>query len=101
MATYNELYDLIADTVLRNRVTMACLIAAEVIRNEAANTANHAQRLLWAKTAFENARGESERMLMAVLAQNAALTKAQITGATDAQLQTAVNVAVNTFTTGV
>lgn len=100
MATYTELFGLRANDALRNRITVACIIAAEAVRVENESTANHANRLLWAKSVFANPLAESDRMLWAVLAQNAAITLAQITGATDAQIQTAVNNAVNVFATG-
>ena len=40
------------------------------------------------------------RMLMALLAQNKDATTAQITGVTDANLQTGVNAAIDVFATG-
>lgn len=100
MATYQELFDLANESSLRNRIAVACLIAAEAIRIENVNTTNHANRLLWAKSAFTDYRGAGERMLPAVLAQNASLTKAQLLAATDAAMQTAVNNAVDVFATG-
>ena len=99
MATYSELYDLRANSALKNRITIACIIAAEAIRTEAPTTTNNANRLVWAKAVFANPDGEANRMLMALLAQNAGLTVAQIQGATDAAIQTGVNNAVNVFAT--
>lgn len=100
MATYTELFDLMNDSALRNRVSVACLVAAEAVRVEAAGTANHANRLLWAKATFADARGAGERMLPAILAQNSGLTRAQILAAADSALQSAVNAAVDVFATG-
>lgn len=100
MALYQELYDLCNDSSLKNRTAIACVIAANAIRTEAGATANHANRLLWAKAALANPVGEAARMLPAVLAQNVASTVAQIQAATDATLQTAVNNAVDLFATG-
>lgn len=100
MATYEELFDLNANDTLNNRVVVACVIAAESIRSEDAGTTNHANRLLWAADVLQDPKGESRRMLWAVLAQNSSNSVAQITGATDAQLQTAVNEAVDLFATG-
>lgn len=100
MATYTELFGLRANDSLRNKIIVACIIAAEAIRNEAAETANHANRLVWAAAVFASPTSEAERMLWAVLAQNAAQSVATITGATDAAIQTAVNGAVNVFATG-
>jgi hypothetical protein len=101
MATYTELYKLaLEDSVLRNKITTACIIAAEAIRGEDAGTANHANRLIWSKNVFENPAVESNRMLWAALAANNTLTVAQIQSASDASLQTVINSAVNLFATG-
>ena len=97
MASYLELYDLMNESALRNRVAVACLVAAEAVRNEAVGTANHDNRLAWAKATFTDPQAASARMLPAILAQNASLTRAQILAATDGALQTAVNNAVNVF----
>ena len=45
MATYTELFDLGSNAALRNRVTVACLVAAQAVVGENAATANHANRL--------------------------------------------------------
>lgn len=57
--------------------------------------ANHANRMLWAREVFKNPDVVARQMMTAVLAQNRAFTSAQITGATDAAVQTAVNNAIN------
>jgi hypothetical protein len=81
-------------------VRVACIVAAEAIRSEAAGTANHANRIIWAKAVFQNPVAQAEPMLWAVLAQNRALTSAQIIGATDAGLLTAVNVEIDVLAQG-
>ena len=100
MAAYTELYDLFNDSALRNKVTVACLVAAETIRNEDGATENHANRLLWAKQAWQSPKSVGEQMLMATLAGNKDLTVQQITGASDAAIQTKVDAAVNVFADG-
>ncbi len=100
MATYTELYELRNNAALRNKVSVACVIASEAIRSESDQTANHANRLVWAKAVFADPEKESSRMLWAILAQNNSLTSAQITGAADSAILTAVNNAVNVFATG-
>lgn len=100
MATYNELRGLFSNVELRNRVQVACIVAAEAIRTEAENTVNHANRVIWARKAFNNANDVTDKMLMAVLAANKAATVAAITGATDAAIQSAVDAAVNVFADG-
>lgn len=100
MASYVELYNLGSNSELRNRVTVACSIAAQAVMVEAPETPNHANRLSWAKQVFENPLPAGEDMLVACLAANAALTVAQIIGATDAALLAAVQGAINLFATG-
>ena len=100
MATYTELYGLLSNSTLRNRIAVACVIAAEAIRTEDGGTVNHANRLTWAKAVFVDPASEASRMMMAVLAANNTLTTVQVLAASDAVLQTAVNAAVNVFATG-
>lgn len=97
MATYAELLAASANDTLRQKVRVACVIAAEKVRVELDTVPSHAARLAWAKAVYANPEAESNRMLWAVLAQNAAATLAAIIGATDAAVQTAVDAAVNVF----
>lgn len=97
MATYSELLQAAENDALRQKIRVAVIIAAEAIRIEVDTTANHAARLVWAAATFRNPVVEADRMLWAVLAQNKDATFAQIIGATDAQVQAAVNGAVNVF----
>lgn len=100
MATYTELRGLINDPTLKDKISVALLIAAEAIRTEDPQTTNHANRVKWAKKVLQDPDGNADDMLRALLAQNASLTVAQIQGVTDANLQTAVNNAVNLFADG-
>lgn len=100
MATYDELLLASEDANLNKRIRVACIVAAEVVRTELSSVTNHANRLTWAKAVFADPGAEAKRMLWAVLAQNRALTLAQLTGASDAAIQTAVNAAVDVFATG-
>jgi hypothetical protein len=100
MATYSELFDLQAKGSLRNKVGVACVIAADAIRAEDVGTTNHVNRLLWAKAVMADPNREAERMMWGVLAANQAATSAAILAATDAAIQTAVNAAVNLFANG-
>ncbi|MFS2027071.1 hypothetical protein [Massilia sp. CT11-137] len=97
MATYVELLNASANDMLRQKVRVACVIAAEKVRTEATGTTNHAARMAWAKAVYANPEAEGNRMVWAVLAQNAGVTLAQIIGATDATVQTAVDAAVDVF----
>lgn len=101
MATLAEIWTLLEDPALKEKVSAACLIAAETVRTEDAGTANHANRLIWAKQTFKNPVGAGQNFLKALLAANSTLTVAQLQGATDAAIQTAVNNAVNIFADGV
>lgn len=100
MATYAELLVAAENPDLNNRIRVACIVAAETIRTELPSVTNHANRMVWAKAVFANPVSEAQRMLWAVLAQNRTATLSQLTGATDATVQTAVNAAVDVFATG-
>lgn len=100
MASYTELYGLWSNADLRNKVAVACIVAADMIRTEDVGTTNHANRLIWAKVALASPASQADTMLMAILAQNKALTVTAILGAADSALQTAVNNAVNILATG-
>lgn len=97
MATYIELRVLInnIDTSLRSKVEVAVIIAAEGISSEADATTNHAARLVWAARAFENPTMEGRKAFMAVLAANKDAPVAQITTASDIDIQTNVDAVVN------
>lgn len=100
MATYSELFDLQTDSALKNKVRIATVVAAEMIRGEDAGIPNHANRLLWAAAVFASPAAETDRMFWAVLAANKDLSVAQIAAATDAAIQTAVDAAIDLFATG-
>lgn len=101
MATYIELRQIFGNGDLLNRIEVACIVAASTIQSEDAGTANHANRVLWAASVFSGSRPWAEKMLMALLAANKAASVQDITGATDATLQTLVDATVNLFATGV
>jgi hypothetical protein len=101
MASYDELLQANANTGLVNKVRVAVVVAATAIMTEAEATANHANRMLWAKTVFADPAEAGKRMMWPVLAQNKAQTLAAIIGASDAAVQTAVDSAVNVFANGV
>ena len=95
MATYAELLNIrdsqIGDN-LRRQVRIAVVVAADLIRLE---TPGIPERRAWARAALQYPNQAADQMLWAVLAQNRAATVAQITGASDADVQSAVNTAVN------
>lgn len=95
MATYAELFELRGNSGLKNKVTVAVIVAAEAIR--ATDPPDTAPRIAWAKAAFENPSGEAGRMLMAVLAANKDADVSQIENASDGAIQTQVDAAVDVF----
>lgn len=99
MATLSELLGAHDYTDLRLRVRMATVLAAEVVRSENVAVTNHANRLLWAKRVYEDPFTMGDSMFWAVLAQNSGFTYNQIINASDAAVQTAVNNAVDVFST--
>ena len=101
MATYDELLQANANTGLLNKVRVAVVVAATNIMTEADTTANHANRMLWAKSVFSDPAEAGQKMMWPVLAQNKAATLAQIVAADDATVQTKVDAAVNVFANGV
>lgn len=104
MATYDELLTIAngagAGAQLYGRVKIACLVACDTIRAEAAGVTNHANRLKWAATVLQDPDAAAKRMLLAVLAQNRAAALAAITSATDATVQSAVDAAVDLVAQG-
>jgi hypothetical protein len=96
MATYDQLLLCAEDANLRNRIRVACFIAAWAIRTETP-PANSAQRKAWALSVFQNPAHMAEQMIWAVLAANASATQSAIVTASDASIQTAVASAVDSF----
>jgi hypothetical protein len=100
MATYDELLTIANATggTLINRIMVATAVAAEKVRVEARATpptAAQANRLAWARQTLKDPAAVGRDMVWPVLTQNRAFTAAQITGATDATVQTAVDAAVD------
>lgn len=103
MATYAELLTIARTEIgapLRDKILVSVIVACDIIRLEAPATANHANRLIWTQNALRSPGVEAERLLWAVLAQNRAFPLAQITGADDTTVQTAVNAAIDLIAQG-
>lgn len=97
MATYTELHTLVATgdiTTLRHKIRVAIAIKANTIaKNEQAT----AEQKAWAVSALRSPQEFDSTILNYIIAEyNAAATSA-ISGATDEQVQTAVNAAVDTL----
>ena len=99
MASYLELWTFAQNTPLLERVSMACIVAAQAIITESEDTPNHANRKAWAAATLRNPTGMAPAILWSVLAANKAMTTEQITNATDAAIQTAVNNSIDLFAT--
>lgn len=100
MAAYDKLYELWYESSLKNRVTVAVIVAAQAVQDEDPATANHANRLLWSQQAFENPVMAASPIYRVILAVNKDLSQEAILGASDASVQAAVDAAVDTFATG-
>ena len=95
MATYQELFDLYNNSAMLDRVSVAVAVAAETVMNESGATTNHANRYLWARQAMISPRDEAKKFLMVVLAANKGASVAAIQSATDAQIQTNIDAAID------
>jgi len=92
MATLTELVTLFSDSGLRNRITAAAIIKAQTVLVDAnAPTARKA----WAETCLSNTTGTVEMLFKYVLAASKEASLANITGASDEAIQSAVNAAID------
>ena len=100
MATYQELFDLRRNQELLDKVTVAVIVAAETIFAETGGTANHANRIVWAREASISPRAMAGVFMSAVLAANKTATVANIIGAADSAIQTNVDDVIDNFADG-
>ena len=100
MATYAELFSLKNDSAFRNKIAVAVCVAADTIRIEAVDVANHANRIIWAKRAFENPVAIANDVQTAIIIANKTFTVAQIQGASDSTIQDNVDAVVDIFAQG-
>lgn len=97
MATYKEIYDLRSNSDLRNKIAVAVLVKAQALLDLTTPTA---KQVTWAKDAIGNPDAVAATLLNYLLAKNVALTTAQISAATDAAIQSAVNPVVDAIISG-
>lgn len=100
MATFAELVTASANATLVEKIKIATLVAADNIRLESSGVADHQARVKWAAKVFTDPDTEATRMVWPVLIQNRTATLAQLTGANDATVQSAVNAAVSVVIAG-
>lgn len=97
MATYTELHKLRgSDTLtgLREKINVAIAIKANTIAKSASTSAG---AKAWATQALGNPESYQPTVLNYILADYNTATTGQIAGATDAEVQIAVNLAVDTL----
>lgn len=94
MAAYVDLRNQFSNDALRNRVAVACVIAA----NDATSGTPTAAQLKFANYVYTNPDEVAKRVLMAVLATHKNLTVTQIEQVTDPDLQAAVNAVIPKLT---
>ena len=87
MATYLEIRQLFNDSDLTNKITVAVVIAA----NDLLSGTPTAAQKSWAASVFSSPSSVGKQVLMAVLADKSGVSVANITGATDAVIQTTVD----------
>ena len=97
MATYDDLFSLYYNSGLRNRVIVAIAKKAQTLL--AAPVPTSAQ-LNWAKNALENTDSVATALYKYVLAANSAFPVVQITGASDAAIQSNIDTAADKFIAG-
>lgn len=110
MATYDELYDLLNNDAMRNKVRVAITEAADRIRSGDDDAAPFSQaagahdaRTAWVKNkdAFNPSGDTVQRFWNAMLAaQTAGTSVATITGASDNSIQSNVDAVVDIFASG-
>jgi len=93
MATYLEVRQLFNDSDLLNKVTVAVVIAANNLLSGTPTAAEKA----WAAEVFSRPGIAGKQAVMAVLAENNALSVAAIQGASDSAIQSGVNTVVSTL----
>lgn len=97
MATYQEIKTLAIDSDLQEKVEVATVVKAHGLISGI--TPTQAQ-IDWASSALGNPKQTAEGLLFYVLADNKAATIEQIQGASDSDIQTAVDTAVDAMIAG-
>ena len=102
MASYNELFDLRRasssnSAFLRNRIGVAATVKAQALMVGAAPTSD---AIKWAASVLADPLLMAELIYNYLLADNQAATVAQILAATDAAIQTQVNIAADALIAG-
>ena len=91
MATYTELKALQSDSVLQDKIAVACVIAAHTRLSGTPSAAE----AVWASGVIQSPGPVAKAVINAVLAANKTASVATIQGATDAAIQTNVDSVVD------
>jgi len=97
VATLSELHSLLSDDSLQNKVRGAVLKMAIAVVFEDAGTANHANRLAYAKAALNDVNGAADDIVKYVIGANASSTAAEILALSDSTIQDHVNASLAIF----
>lgn len=97
MATYLELHALRSNSDLIEKITVAVGKKAQGLLDGVGATS---KQVAWANEAIANPKAKADALINYVLAKNSAATPAQITGATDATIQSNVDAAVDVLIAG-
>jgi hypothetical protein len=96
---YVEIYNVMeSDSTLWHKAQVAVFKAAVDVLNEASNTANHANRVIWANAVMLDPKAKMSQMKTHIL-MNATIQDV-LSNATDNDVQFVVNGLVDTFATG-
>ena len=96
MAAYSDLRNLFNDSVLRNRTQVAIAVSAHNLSESATPTEDD---LAWVAKALSDTVGEGNKALKFVLAENKDASVGAIQGASDATLQSNVDLVVPALVT--
>lgn len=105
MATLRQVYGMLGNADLKNRITVAVAkLGYYIVATEAPETANHANRLIWANQVLAGPEAMANKMMWAVL-QNADVQTAILAGvpdeaAFDTLVEYVVGITADVFATG-
>lgn len=97
MASYSEIYELRQEVGFAHRIESAIADVANDIMLEDSGVPNHDNRLFWAASAMKFPGEQLGGVLSGVLIANQNSSKAEILGAPDAALKSAVAALVDLF----
>lgn len=97
MADYKDLFNLLKEPELRNKVKVAIAIKAQTLLD---GVTPSVAEVAWADDALKSLKVKADEIMNYVIAANSDKTIVQITGAGDAAIQTNVDAAVDVIISG-